>query len=70
MVNVLCLCFSEESVVAMVNECVKKFGSLRILVNNAAVFVLKHLRKGVNDYGGGLATLEDWKQSLNTNVIG
>ena len=54
----------------MVNECVKKFGSLRILVNNAAVFVLKHLRKGVNDYGGGLATLEDWKQSLNTNVIG
>ena len=70
MANVLFLSFSEESVVAMVNECVKKFGSLRILVNNAAVFVLKHLRKGVNDYGGGLATLEDWKQSLNTNVIG
>ncbi len=41
-------------------ETVRTFGRLDILVNNAATFVLK----------GFAATLEDWKQSLGTNIIG
>ncbi len=41
-------------------EAVKAFGQLDILVNNAAVFVLKGLE----------ATVEDWHRSLGVNVIG
>ena len=41
-------------------ETVRTFGRLDILVNNAATFVLK----------GFAATVEDWKQSLGTNIIG
>ncbi len=42
------------------DETVGTFGRLDILVNNAATFVLK----------GFAATVEDWKQSLGTNIIG
>jgi NAD(P)-dependent dehydrogenase (short-subunit alcohol dehydrogenase family) len=42
------------------DECVKAFGKIDILVNNAAVFVLK----GVD------ATIDDWNRSLSVNVIG
>ncbi len=42
------------------DETMKAFGRIDILVNNAAVFVLK----------GFDATIEDWKRSLGVNVIG
>ncbi len=41
-------------------EAVERFGSIDILVNNAATFVLK----------GFDATAEDWQHSLSVNVIG
>jgi NAD(P)-dependent dehydrogenase (short-subunit alcohol dehydrogenase family) len=41
-------------------EAVKAYGRIDILVNNAAVFVLK----------GFDATVEDWQRSLGVNVIG
>lgn len=41
-------------------EAVKAFGRIDILVNNAAAFVLK----------GFEATVDEWKRSLDTNVIG
>jgi dihydroanticapsin dehydrogenase len=41
-------------------EAVKQFGRLDMLVNDAAVFVLK----------GFEATVEDWQRSLGVNVIG
>ncbi len=41
-------------------EAVKRFGSVDILVNNAATFVLK----------GFDATADDWQRSLSVNVIG
>jgi NAD(P)-dependent dehydrogenase (short-subunit alcohol dehydrogenase family) len=42
------------------DETVKAFKSIDILVNNAATFVLKGLE----------ASVEDWKQSLQVNIIG
>ncbi len=42
------------------DETVKAFGRIDILVNNAATFVLK----------GFAATVEEWKKSLETNIIG
>jgi NAD(P)-dependent dehydrogenase (short-subunit alcohol dehydrogenase family) len=42
------------------DEAVKAFGRLDILVNSAAVFVLK----------GFAATVEEWQQSLGVNIIG
>jgi NAD(P)-dependent dehydrogenase (short-subunit alcohol dehydrogenase family) len=44
----------------IVDEAVKAFGGVHILVNNAATFVLK----------GFEATVEDWQRSLGVNVIG
>ena len=44
----------------IVDEAVKTFGKVNILVNNAATFVLK----------GFEATVEDWQRSLGVNVIG
>ena len=42
------------------DEAVKTFGGIDILVNNAAIFVLK----------GFEATIEDWQRSLGVNLIG
>jgi NAD(P)-dependent dehydrogenase (short-subunit alcohol dehydrogenase family) len=50
----------EEEVKGMVEETRRTFGTVDILVNNAAVFVLKGLE----------ATVEDWQRSLSVNVIG
>lgn len=50
----------EEDVRRMRDACVREFGKIDVLVNNAAVFVLK----GID------ATVEDWQRSLGVNVIG
>ncbi len=50
----------EASVQRMVAEAVRVFGRINILVNNAAVFVLK----GVD------ATVEDWRLSNDINITG
>ncbi len=50
----------EEQAMKITDEAVKAFGRVDILVNNAAVFVLK----------GVEATVEDWQRSLGVNVIG
>jgi len=44
----------------LVNETAKAFGDIDVLVNNAAIFVLK----------GFDATVAEWQQSLAVNVIG
>jgi dihydroanticapsin dehydrogenase len=50
----------EASIVRMVGEAVNAFAGIDILVNNAAIFVLK----GID------ATVEEWRQILDVNVIG
>ena len=50
----------EDSVQQMVQAAVKAFGKIDILVNNAAIFVLK----GID------ATVEEWRRILDVNVIG
>ncbi len=50
----------EEDARRIAEECVARFGRIDVLVNCAAVFVLK----GVD------ADPEDWHRSLNVNVIG
>ena len=50
----------EESIKNMVAQTVTTFGQIDIVVNNAAVFVLHGIE----------ATVEQWHQSLDTNVIG
>src|SRR5262245_53194576 len=50
----------EASVERMAAEAVAAFGSIHILVNNAAVFVLR----GID------ATVEEWRQTLDVNVMG
>lgn len=50
----------EDSIRQMVQAAVKAFGKIDILVNNAAIFVLK----GID------ATVEEWRQILDVNVIG
>jgi dihydroanticapsin dehydrogenase len=51
---------SEEDARRMCERAVEAFGRIDILVNNAATFVLK----------GVEATVEDWRRSLDTNVVG
>ncbi len=51
---------NEESVRSMVAETIEEFGKIDVLVNNAALFVLKGLD----------ATVEDWKNILDVNVVG
>merc|ERR1712226_401050 len=53
---------SDSSVKNMVDKCVQMFGGVRVLVNNAAMFVFGNLRDGVTD--------EEWKKCFDTNVIG
>jgi NAD(P)-dependent dehydrogenase (short-subunit alcohol dehydrogenase family) len=50
----------EESIRRMVAEAVRVFGRINILVNNAAIFVLR----GID------ATPEEWRQILEVNVMG
>jgi len=50
----------EEDARRIAEECVARFGRIDILVNCAAVFVLKGLE----------ASVEDWRSSLDVNVIG
>lgn len=50
----------EESIRRMVSQAMAKLGRVNILVNNAAVFVLKGLD----------ASVEDWRQILEVNVMG
>src|SRR6185437_4966238 len=50
----------EASIQHMVAEAVRVFGKLNILVNNAAVFVLRGIE----------ATPEEWRQILDVNVMG
>jgi NAD(P)-dependent dehydrogenase (short-subunit alcohol dehydrogenase family) len=50
----------EASIRQMVAAAVKEFGKIDILVNNAAIFVLK----GID------ATVEEWRQILDVNVVG
>jgi NAD(P)-dependent dehydrogenase (short-subunit alcohol dehydrogenase family) len=49
-----------EDAARLTGSTVGKFGGVDILVNNAAVFVLKGIE----------ATVEDWRRSLDVNVIG
>lgn len=51
---------NEASIKAMAAATEKEFGRIDILVNNAAVFVLK----GID------ATVEEWRQILDVNVVG
>jgi dihydroanticapsin dehydrogenase len=51
---------SEPSIQAMVAAAEKAFGRIDILVNNAAVFVLK----GID------ASVEEWREILDVNVVG
>jgi dihydroanticapsin dehydrogenase len=50
----------EEQTKRIASETLNAFGRIDILVNNAAAFVLK----------GFDATVEDWRRSLDVNVIG
>src|ERR1041384_1090053 len=51
---------NEDDCRRVCDEAVRAFGRLDILVNNAAVFVLKGLE----------ATVDDWHRSLSVNMIG
>ncbi len=51
---------SEDNVQRLVNATVKAFGTVDVLVNNAAAFVLK----------GVEASVADWQRSLSVNIIG
>jgi NAD(P)-dependent dehydrogenase (short-subunit alcohol dehydrogenase family) len=50
----------EPTIVRMVAETVKTFGKVDILVNNAAIFILRGIE----------ATVEEWRKILDVNVIG
>jgi dihydroanticapsin dehydrogenase len=50
----------EPSVERMAAEAVSAFGAIHILVNNAAIFILR----GID------ATVEEWRQMLDVNVMG
>jgi NAD(P)-dependent dehydrogenase (short-subunit alcohol dehydrogenase family) len=50
----------EGSVERAVNDAVAELGALHVLVNNAAVFVLKGLE----------ATVEDWQRVMAVNIMG
>ena len=50
----------EASVARMAAEAVAAFGSIHILVNNAAIFILR----GID------ATVNEWRQMLDVNVMG
>jgi dihydroanticapsin dehydrogenase len=51
---------NERDVASLADETVRAFGRIDILVNNAAVFLMKGIE----------ATVEDWERSLRVNVVG
>ncbi|HEV8186148.1 MAG TPA: glucose 1-dehydrogenase [Pyrinomonadaceae bacterium] len=51
---------NEDDCRRVCDEAVRAFGRLDILVNNAAIFVLKGLE----------ATVDDWQRSLSVNIVG
>ena len=51
---------SEDNAKRLIDEAVKAFGAVDVLVNNAATFVLKGIE----------ASVADWLRSLSVNVIG
>jgi NAD(P)-dependent dehydrogenase (short-subunit alcohol dehydrogenase family) len=51
---------NEDDCRRVCDEAVRTFGRLDILVNNAAVFILKGLE----------ATVDDWHRSLSVNIVG
>ena len=51
---------NEDSIKHMVAQAVRAFGRINVLVNNAAIFVLR----GID------ATPEEWRQILDVNVMG
>ena len=50
----------EASVKNMVTETIRAFGTINILVNNAAIFILRGIE----------ATPEEWRQIMDVNVMG
>jgi dihydroanticapsin dehydrogenase len=50
----------EPSITRMVGQAVKEFGKIDVLVNNAAVFILR----GID------ASVEEWRRILDVNVMG
>ncbi|MBO0722321.1 MAG: glucose 1-dehydrogenase [Blastocatellia bacterium] len=50
----------EEDAARLAAETMSRFGGVDLLVNNAAVFVLKGIE----------ATVEDWRRSLEVNLVG
>lgn len=50
----------EPAIVRMVSQTIQQFHRIDVLVNNAAIFVLK----GID------ATVEEWRQILDVNVVG
>ena len=50
----------EKDIINMINECVKKFGKIDVLVNNAGIFIDKEFED---------RTVEDWKNTLDVNLI-
>jgi NAD(P)-dependent dehydrogenase (short-subunit alcohol dehydrogenase family) len=51
---------SEDDVVRMVVQTLAAFGRIDVLVNNAAIFILKSID----------ATVEDWERMLRVNILG
>ena len=50
----------EEDIINMIDECMKKFGKIDVLVNNAGIVIDKEFED---------RTIEDWKNTLDVNLI-
>ena len=50
----------EKDIINMIDECMKKFGKIDVLVNNAGIVIDKEFED---------RTVEDWKNTLDVNLI-
>ena len=50
----------EKDIIDMINECMKRFGKIDVLVNNAGIVIDKDFED---------RTVEDWKNTLDVNLI-